>query len=165
MLAIIISYKFHCCGQVASWKTYVQPDGTEHMDGQYIIDLQVWRPSAMVDANGCYSLVGYDRYSGLLGYKGLVSKVSKPSQRIAFHAGDVIGLFIFRHYNSSVLSPKNGGIKLDTSYSEETVWYHINSQLDPLKVGKESCPLPVGPGGMLKDYINAAPLLSLQTGS
>lgn len=164
ILSIVTSYRFDCCGQIASWKTYVQPDGNEHINGQYTIDLQVWRPSPMVDTNGCYSMVGYDRYSGVLGYRGLVSKVSKPSRRITFHAGDVIGLLIFRHYNSSIPSPKKGGIKLDTSYSEEVVWYHVNSQLDPLKVGKESCPLPVGPGRKLRDSINAAPLLSLQTG-
>lgn len=164
ILAIITSYKFDCCGQVASWKTYIQPDGTEHVDGQYTIDLQVWRPSAMVSIDGCYSLVGYDRYSGVLGHAGLVSKVSKPSQRISFHSGDVIGLFIIRRHNFSIPSPRKGGIKLDTSYSEEAVWYHVNSQLDPLKVGNESCPVPVGPGRMLKNFINAAPLLSLQIG-
>jgi hypothetical protein len=164
VLGIVTSYRFACCGQIASWKTYVQPDGNEHLNGHYTIDLQVWRPSSTAKADGCYSFVGYDRYSGVLGHRGLVSKISKPSQRIAFHTGDVIGLFIFRHYNSSAPSPKKGGIKLDASYSDDVVWYHVSTQLDPLLVGKESCPLPVGPGKVLKKSIKAAPLLSVQTG-
>ena len=94
-----------------------------------------------------------------------MSKVSKPSRRIAFHTGDVIGLVIFRHRNSTTPSPKRGGIKLDTTFSEEIVWYHMDSQVDPLKIGKKSCPLPVGPERRLKDSINAAPLLSVQTGT
>ena len=109
-------------------------------------------------------MVGYDRYSGVLGCNGLVGKVSKPSNRIMFHTGDVVGLFIVRNFNSSALTTKRGGIKLDTSYSDERVWYHINSKLDPLKVGKKSCPLPVGPTQKLRESIRAAPLLSIQTG-
>ncbi len=112
----------------------------------------------MVETNGCYSMLGYDRYSGILGDRGLVTKVPKPSQRISFRTGDVVGMLIVRSYNSG---PKKGGIKVDTSYSEEKVWYHKVDQLVP---GEKSCPLPVGPGRQLGNSINAAPLLSIQTG-
>ncbi len=163
-LAIITTYQFKCCGQIVSWNTYVQPDGNEDVGGHYTVDFQVWRPSSMVETNGCYSMLGYDRYSGILGDRGLVTKVTKPSQRISFRTGDVVGMLIVRSYNINNSGPKKGGIKLDTTYSEEKVWYHVISKVDRLVPGEKSCPLSVGPGRQLGNSINAAPLLSLQTG-
>ena len=151
---------------MAAWKTSVQPDGLEHINGRYIIDFQVWR--RQVPSNSCYTLVGYDRYRGSLGLNGLVSKVSKPSNRISFRKGDVAGILIIRGYNfsSHTKTPKRGGIKLDTSYTDETVWYRSNLIHSPLRSStKESCPMSLGKGKKLDNFVRAAPLLSVQTGN
>ena len=162
-MGIITSYKFHCCGTISSWKTYIYPQGNEHYDGQYNVDFQVWRPSKTVLQDGCYRMIGYSRYSGVLGYNGLISKVLNEPRRIKFQAGDVVGIFIFRIYNATDAG-RRSGLMLDTSYGEERVWYHVNVPNDPLVIGENSCPLPVGPHRKLRNFINAAPLLSVQVG-
>lgn len=165
--AIITSYKFTCCGRIISWQTYIQPDPNEIQRKHYYVDFQVWRPSPL-EYSGCYTLVGYDRFSGFLGNNGLVRKALEPSTKLEFRLGDVIGLLVYEAGHKITSLPtrwKNQvGIKMDRSYGDEKVWYHINTFKSPLIVGDSSCPLPIGPGGRLESFLSSAPLLSVQVG-
>ncbi len=118
---------------------------------------------------GCYTLVGYDRYTGFLGSNGLVHKVLNPSSSIEFRQGDVVGLLVYESGYQftptlSIGKKSRVGIRLDGSYGDEKVWYHTKSLKSPLIVGDSSCPLPVGPHGRLESFLSAAPLLSVQVG-
>ena len=58
----------------------------------------------------------------------------------------------------------NDGIQLDTSFTGESVWYHRNTDNDPLPSRDMSVyPFPVGPqsGKILRSSTNAAPMLSV----
>ena len=121
-----------------------------------------------MEYSGCYTLVGYDRYSGFLSNNGLVHKVMTPSSRIEFRHGDVVGLLVYEVGFKIDSPPKRWrsrvGIRMDGSYGDEKVWYHVDSFKSPLIVGDSSCPLPIGPGGRLESFLGSAPLLSVQVG-
>ena len=62
--AIVTSYQFNCCGDISAWEAAVFPNGgANHARGAYNINFQVWRPSPTVETDGCYSLVGENRFS------------------------------------------------------------------------------------------------------
>ena len=154
------TYRFYCCGRIAAWQVYIQPEPNEHPDEQYCVHLQLWRPLPTVGSDGCYTFVGYDKYTGKIGDKGRVSKVLNPRHNLKFQPGDVIGMFIVR----SNVSNGEGGILLDTSYTDEKVWFHTYSDKEPLAMDGHLCPLPVGANGKLNSHINAGPILSVTTG-
>ncbi len=136
--AIITSYQFHCCGNITAWQTYiVQPGGGKHNDGVYTINFQVWRSSPTVGVDGCYSLVGEDRFPSIsFPEGGLVSETPAPSNIITIRPGDVVGYFS--------MSSENGhdeGIQLETDFNDEAVRY--NGGLPMSNGGGESCPFPV----------------------
>ena len=63
--AIFTSYRLNCCGNITQWGVDVD-DGDR--DGQYSLNLQVWRPSPTVDDStgaSCYSLVGNNRFTSI----------------------------------------------------------------------------------------------------
>ena len=163
--AIITTYKFRCCGRIAAWQLYIQPEADEPLSDQYVIHFQVWRPLPTVQSTGCYTLVGFDKFTGRLGGRGIVSKVLDPNHNLEFQPGDVVGLFVFKEESNNASATNRGGIMLDTTYVEEKVWFHTYSEEDPLKLNEEHlCPLPVGAERKLNGHINAAPIISIQTG-
>ena len=155
--AIVTSYKFACCGEITSWLAYVWPSGEGLGDGIYTILFQVWRPSPTADGGGCYSLVGENRFPGVtLGDGGLVSETPQPTNLISVRPGDVLGYFVSSNKRPSL----NGGIQLDQSSTNDTVFY-ASADTTPLPIGPDSCPVSVGPGGVLSSSINAAPVISV----
>ena len=156
--AIITSYQFHCCGNATAWQTYVEPGGGD-FDGEYDITFQVWRPSPTVNSDGCYGLVGenvFTRISSPYLNNGLISVTPEPTNRITARPGDVVGFYAVS---------RKGGIQLDTSFTGESVWYHRNTDNDPLVSRGEAsvCPFPVGSQAdrVLRSSTNAAPMLSV----
>ena len=151
--AIITSYKFGCCGRITEWQTYVQPGGRGL---QYSISFQVWRKSSAMDDNGCYSMVGENRFPRImLGEGGLVSETPEPSNIIAVQPGDVVGYY-------TLAGNGNGGIQLDRSNSDDIVWYHKQNVSN---CASDNCPNPgTQPEVMLISSTNAAPVLSVSIG-
>ena len=150
--AIVTSYNFTCCGEITSWLAYVWPSG----EG-YAIIFQVWRPSPTAGGGGCYSLVGENRFPGVtLGDGGLVSETPQPTNLISVRPGDVLGYFVTSNKRPS----SNGGIQLDRSSTNDTVFY-ASTDTTPLPIGPDSCPVSVGPGGVLSSSVNAAPVISV----
>ena len=158
--SIITSYKFRCCGNITAWQTYVQPGGRMHQ-GVYDIYFQVWRPSPTVQENGCYSMVGENRYTRIsLGRSGLVSETPEPSNILTVQHGDVVGYFTISRKGI------NEGIQMlmiDDSQSVNSVWYNTTTGSGLLNAGAPNCPFPVGTGTdrILASFTNAAPVLSV----
>ena len=160
--AIITSYKFGCCGNIIAWQAYmyVQPGGGMYKDGAYDITFQVWRPSPTVQQSGCYTLVGQNRFTRIsLGSNGLVRETPEPSNILSVEPNDVVGYFSLSRNDQE--SKKGEGMQLDTSQSIESVWYHTNTNMDPLIIGAPNCPLPVGTEAILISSTNVAPVLSM----
>ena len=163
---IITSYKFKCQGNVTGWWTYiVPPDAAIANDLQYTITFQVWRPSEDVETDGCYSLVGSNTFSGVtVSQNGLVSGIPSESDMIQVAAGDVVGYYTIIQSISTGVELDEGRIKLDDSYHDEKVWYHTNTEEDPLIHGSEPCIFPIGTNGILNAFTTAAPILTLEIG-
>ena len=159
--AIISSYKFGCCGNITAWQTYVQPGGSKHQRA-YDITFQVWRPSPTVQDNGCYSLVGENRFTSIfLGIGGLVSETPEPSNIISVQPGDVVGYYTFSrkdYYNFGM-----EGIQLDSSYNIDSVWYFTDDNDGGLILRPSNCPFPIGTQSdrILTYSTNAAPVLAV----
>ena len=159
--AIITTYQFGCCGDITAWQTYVQPGGFQHSHGVYDIFFQVWRPSPTVQSNGCYSLVGENRFTSiLLDDSGLVSETPEPSNIISVRPGDVVGYYTFSRRAED--NSNSQGIQLDTDYAD-IVWYLADFDTNPNTMGASNCPLPVGdgPDRILTLSTNAGPVLSV----
>ena len=160
--AIVTSYEFQCCGDITAWQTYVEPSGGNHRDGEYSIIFQVWRPSPSVDIDGCYDIVGDDRYTDIQliqGEDGLVNRTLDPSSFISVQPGDVLGYYTY-------LDDENGGIQHDPNFDTESVWYHTHTDDDPLMSRGMSCPFPVGEGTdrVLTTFSSLGPVFSIDIG-
>ena len=140
--AIITTYRFNCCGYIESWEAAVRPNGGGHRNGGHTIRFQVWRPSPTVEIDGCYSLVGENRFTSItLNTDDLVSETPEPSNIISVRPGDVVGYFTITNRNNP-----NEGIQLNDEnedFSREIVWYHTSTDKDPLMFRGEMCPFPV----------------------
>ena len=128
--------------------------------GVYDIYFQVWRPSPTVQENGCYRMVGENRYTRIsLGRGGLVSEIPEPSNILTVQHGDVVGYFTISRKGI------NEGIQLknDDSQSVDSVWYETITGSELLNAGAPHCPFPVGAGTdrILASFTNAAPVLSV----
>ncbi len=109
-----------------------------------------------MDTDGCYSLVGDNRFPSIsFPYGGLVSETPAPSNIITVRPGDVVGYFAM----STRGNGRNEGIQLDTEFNDEAVWYHNEGTL--MSNRGEPCPFPVGPTRTLSSFTNAAPVLSV----
>jgi len=124
----------------------------------------VWRPS---ETNGCYDLVGYDRFAGFPRHNGLISKVvnSTSLRDVSVQAGDIVGLFFLKTVQGSDIPPTSEeGIMLDSSYKEEKVWYQMYSQDKTFTFKSNLCPLSAKAGTNFHSAISAGPLLSVSVG-
>ena len=160
--AIITTYEFECCGDVTAWQTYVQPGGGGHRNGAYDIFFQVWRPSPTMQSNGCYSLVGENRFTSIrFGNKDPVSETPEPSNIISVQPGDVVGYYTFSRDDPD--NSDSQGIQLDTDYTDDVVWYLADFTPDSITSEATNCPLPVGDESdrFLTSSTNAGPVLSV----
>ena len=161
--AIITSYQFGCCGDITAWKAAVEPNGPSHMEGGHTIHFQVWRPSPTVESDGCYSLVGENRFTSITLTDKLVRETPEPTNIITVQPGDVLG------YYSVHRQRLRAGIALSEDLDSEIVWYHTSEHTseDPqIPEAEESCPLPVGagPGRKLDSSTNQGPVISASLG-
>ena len=154
--AIVTSYQFHCCGDITEWRARVPSEITA-----YTIHFQVWRPSPTVESDGCYSMVGENRFSGTLSRDGGAVLTPSPANVISVRPGDVVGYYQTANRNGS-------GILLNEDLlRNETVWYQVNPEPGlPMTTGDESCPLPVGtqPDRILTSSHSLGPIISLDIG-
>lgn len=162
--AIITTYEFKCHGNITAWHAYIRADDPS----PHVIHFQVWRPSSAADIDGCFALIGENVLSGVTAAgNGLISKIPQPDDIISVAPGDVVGYYAWSSgSDDNPESPTNATeILLDTSYTDEEVWYHTNTREDPLITsGPQTCPFPVGTNRILGSYTNAAPVLSIDMG-
>ena len=167
--AIITSYKLNCnqmCGNITAWGVDVQPGGDNHNNGQYSLDLQVWRPSPTVNdstGTGCYSLVGNNTFTSITFSDNLVRVTPSPQDYIQFQFGDVLGFYVeeARDDNDGVVILNSN---VDKSFTSERVWY---ASIAPTMATSQNgdCPYSVGStGGVLNTATRAAPIISIATG-
>ena len=131
----------------------------------YTLDFQVWRPGPNVSSNGCYSLVGNNRFTSVPLSDGLAQSLSptSPEQRIQVQPGDVLGFYVesasYRTGRGVVLL-RDGSVEGDGEYETEEVWYADVS--NPI-FGNQMCLYPIGPGRSraLSSSTNAAPVISV----
>ena len=117
-----------------------------------------------MDTDGCYSLVGENRFTSITFSNDIVSETPEPSNVLSVRPGDVLGY----------LSLTNGdvaeqGVQLhnnNQNLEAETVWYHTGTQTSPLVMGQRCCPLAVGSGEnrMLISSTNLGPIVSASIG-
>ena len=155
--AIIPSYRLNCCGYIVVWGVDVSPDGTG-IDRMFTLDLQIWRPSPTVNATGCYSLVGNNRFTSVELDRWVAVVTPLPRERIQFQPGDVLGFYVESARGGSgegvvILSDLN--VQDDRGYETEEVWYARN----PV-IGSIGCPYPVGSTKVLNTFARAAPVIS-----
>ena len=157
--AIIPSYKFVCdqmCGHITEWGVDVHPGGGGHQN-VYTLDLQVWRPSPTVD--GCYSLVGSNRFTSISLSDQVAVVTPSPQDYIQFRPGDVLGFYVAEARES------NNGVVILTSpssFTSELVWY---ASIAPTMATSQNgdCPYSIGSNGVLNTLTRAAPVISIST--
>ena len=135
---------------------------------------QVWRPSSSVGVDGCYSLVGENTFTDVIATRdGQISKTVPQAKVIHVEPGDVVGYYTRTRGDSDGGggasdegggANDNAGIRLDESYGEDRVWYHTNTEEDPLMNAGPACPFPVGSDKILRSLVNAAPMFSIDMG-
>ena len=161
--AIVTSYKIQCCGNITEWLTHVFPNDETFEVGVYTIHFQVWRPSAGGGGDGCYSLVGENRFPELTFVdRGPVSVIPDPTDMISVMPGDVLGYFV----SSTTAAPNRqgaAGIQMKMNLTNDVVFY-ANLGGNPLPMGPERCPMSVGPGGLLNMSVIAAPIIQVEIG-
>ena len=151
--AIIPSYKLDCRGNITEWGVDVQ------MNGDYTLDLQVWRPSPTVNdstGTGCYSLVGNNRFTDIRLLNRVAIVTSSPGDYIQFQPGDVLGVYVEEVSNS-----KNG-VAILSNFTSELVWY---ASIAPAMTTSQNgdCSYSVGSSGVLNTAMNGAPVISIFT--
>ena len=151
------------CGIITAWGVDVQPGGDNHNNGQYSLDLQVWRPSSTVNdstGTGCYSLVGNNRFTSITFSDDLVRVTPSPQDYIQFQPGDVLGFYV-----EVAKGDNDGVVVLDGgSFTSELVWY---ASIAPTMATSQNgdCPYSVGSSGVLNTLTRAAPVISITTGT
>ena len=140
----------------------MNPNDENYYNGAYNIHFQVWRPSPTVESDGCYSMVGENRFTSIM-FDNVIEATPEPRNLISVRPGDVVGYF---HTTNEGFSA-SGGIQLQNELKRETIWYHTNTDADPLMAtGDETCPFPVGvqAGRILRSSTSRGPIISLDIG-
>ena len=153
--AIIPSYEFTCCGAITEWGVDVQPGGGRDRM-MYTLDFQVWRPSPTVNATGCFSLVGNNRFTSVSLARNTAVVTPMPTDYIQFKPGDVLGFYV-----EDARVTDGGIVVLNTdTYTNVVVWHGIPAETTS---HTGSCPYSVGLNGDLTTSTNAAPVISIAT--
>ena len=116
---IITSYKFGCYGNITEWRL-----ATTGSSIVYSIQFQVWRPSPLVEINGCYSLVGSNRFT-TVPQDRVVTVSPPPEDRIQFLPRDVLGFYVegAQRDEAGVVTLSDFSERGDNGYETEEVWY------------------------------------------
>ena len=130
----------------------------------YVLDLQVWRPSPTVNTDGCYSLVGNNRFTSVSLSEGVAVVTPLPQDMIQFQPGDVLGFYV---ESSRTRNPETRGVvtlndfsaRGDRGFETEQVW-HGRVDNDDILTNAE-CPYAVGSSRVLSTSTNAAPVISV----
>ena len=119
----------------------------------YNVSFQVWRPSQVVQSDGCYSLVGENRFTSVRPKSSLIQLTPIPEENVPFQRGDVLGFLIEATATSN-------GLVLDTDYSSETVWH---ASVNSITAGEPQCPFRVGTQStrQLQMLNSGAPVISI----
>ena len=156
--AIIPSYEFTCCGNITEWGVDVQPGGGGD-DGDYTLDLQVWRPSPTVDdstGTGQYSLVGNNRFTSISLDNDVAEVTPLARNQVQFRPGDVLGFYV-----EEARDNKRGvNVLTTTSFTSERVWYASVTTL----LSTMGCPISAGSSGVLNTQLRGAPVISIASG-
>jgi hypothetical protein len=132
------------------WRAYLAP-----RPAVYNIHFQVWRPSPT--SSHCYHLVGENRFPETNVTSAPLWLSPQSGDVIAVRPGDVLGYFV-----SSTRGPV-AGIQTDRESINDVV-YHTDLRGEPLVMGPDTCPVSVGPEGMLNSSVNAAPVINAEIG-
>ena len=97
------------------------------MEVGHIIHFQVWRPSPTVESDGCYSLVGENRFTSIMFSNDILSATPEATNYISVRPKDVVGF-----YSVANRDQNNEGVLLYPNLDEETVWYHTGTDSEPL---------------------------------
>ena len=160
--AIIPSYRFDCCGEITEWRADVEQGGGRD-DNMYTLDFQVWRPAANVSITGCYSMVGFNRFTSVP-LSGSVTDALSPTagDRIQVQPGDVLGIQVESAHdqpdNRGVVLLRDRSVQGDGEYETEEVWY---ADVNSLVFVNQMCQMSVGLGRALSSSTNAAPVISV----
>ena len=158
--AIITSYKFDCYGNITEWRLATRG----YYDTIASLQFQVWRPSPLVEINGCYSLVGSNRFTTVPQNHGIVTVTPLPEDRVEFIPGDVLGFYVegSQRDEAGVIVLSDFSERGDKGYETEEAWYgtvpDIIINLNP------NCLFSVGPDGHLNTFKHAAPVISVSYG-
>ena len=113
--AIVLSYRFNCCGSIAQWKVDL------HSAGINDLDLQVWRPQAVETLTGCYDMVGSNTFANI---GDTVAVLTPPSQSVIhFQPGDVIGFRARNPGGNGVVVLFDRSVRGDRGYETEEIWH------------------------------------------
>ena len=160
--AIITSYKFDCYGNITEWRLATRGyDTTASLSLQF----QVWRPSPSVETNGCYSLVGRNRFTTALQNHSIVIASPLPEDRVEFAPGNVLGFYVESGQGdgaAGVTVLSDFSERGDKSYESEEVWY--GTVPDIIINPDPNCLFRVGPSGHLNTSKHAAPVISVSYG-
>ncbi len=156
------------CGNITEWGADLQPGGTDHKNGAYSLEFQVWRPSPTVDdstGTGCYSLVGNNRFTSITLDGGVARETPLPQDYIMFRSGDVLGFYVEEVDDSNDNDDASNGVVVVTrpsSFTSELVWY---ASIAPTMATSQNgdCPYSVGSNGVLNTLTRAAPIITIST--
>ena len=157
--AIIPSYEFTCCGNITEWGVDVQPGGGGD-DGDYALDLQVWRPSPTVDDStgaGQYSLVGNNRFTSISLDNDVAQVAPLAQNQVQFRPGDVLGFYVEEARNND--NDRGVNVLTTATFTSETVWYASVTTLNTM-----CSPVSVGSSGVLNTQLRGAPVISIASG-
>ena len=163
--AIIPSYRFQGRGSIMEWGIDLNPANNGNQD-MYVLNLQVWRPSPTVATDGCYSLVGSNRFRSVVISGGIARVTPLPIDRIRFQSGDVLGFYVestrgFNAQSRGVVTLNDFHRHGDRGFETEQVWY---ANVGDIASTNSECPCPVGLHRGLNTFTNAAPVISVSTG-
>ena len=159
------SYKFQCHGNITTWWLYVASPSDSLSILNFTFSFQVWRQASGFETNGCYTLVGYNTFNKVGTFaEGLVRAVILEEDYITVNPGDVVGLYASGSNNTG--GEAGPRIRLDESYTNETIWYHVNTPSIPLTYGSNPCYFSTGKESdrTLRSLTNMAPVLSVNMG-
>ena len=157
--AIIPSYEFQCCGNITEWGVDVQPGGSPN-NGEYSLDLQVWRPSPTVDDStgaGQYSLVGNNRFTSISLGNNFARVTPLIRNQVQFSPGDVLGFYVEEARDNDDANGVN--VLTTASYSNTRVWYASVTTLNTM-----GSPVSAGDSGVLNTELRGAPVISIAAG-
>ena len=137
----------------------VQPGGIPN-NGEYSLDLQVWRPSPTVDdstGTGQYGLVGNNKFTSISLGNNFARVTPLIRNQVQFSPGDVLGFYVEEARDNDDANGVN--VLTTASYSNTRVWYASVTNLNTM-----GSPVSAGDSGVLNTELRGAPVISIAAG-